>query len=359
MSMRETHATEKQGITGSTRRHIISRFCKAAKYAGDLHKLLVDQEETGSNQKDVLEARAYAALLHGAMAFEKQSWEECINQYAEARVLYSALATATSKEFFRDLLSDPVDPSIRYGAYQLGIPRTTAVSILARQRFPKDSQLITEVEKLDPDVFRDHSTKKQTSSAVDVPRSITWRSRSVDLEDAAIATALASVKVASKKLADALASSTVTKPTEKAAAYDEILIASQDVVDATKTAIDELVSEGVSQSDKRMQSLQMTRTAVTYDMVSLRIGRNRVLVGGGDGLISEQAMSQEQANVSRNAPMKGSFGRSLAQLKDKSALYDAILQSLETIKELPGVASDSSLVQELDAKHDYYEALKY
>ena len=358
--MREAHAIEKQGITGSTRSHIISRLHKAANYASELHDLLASQEGADSNQNDVLEARAYAASLIAAMGFEKQSWETCMNRYSEARVIYSALATATKREIFRDLLSDPIDPSIRYAAYQSGVPRTTAVPIIARNYFPKDARLIGEVERLDPTVLKDQPTTAQTPDAGDVPKTITWRSRTVALEDASISTALASVEVASKKLTDALVPKTISKAKEKAAAYDEILIASQDAVDATKNAIDELVSEGVSQSDKRMQSLQVTRTAVTYEMISWRIGRNRVLVGGGDGYASDQAVPNEQAmNTARTASTKASLGRSLAQLKEKSVLYDAILQNLETIKGLPGVTSDSSLLEELDAKYNYFQALKY
>jgi len=351
--MREVHSTEQKGITGSTRSHIISRLHKSAIYANDLFQLLADQTTSGANDIDVLEARAYVASLLGAKEFEKGSWEACVRSYSEARIIYSALSAATKGDVFKDLLSDPVDVSIRYGAYQMKLPRTVAVPMIARKYFPTDPELVSRVEKLDPDVLRDLPTKvkAETEESEAVPKTITWRSRTVDLEDAAIATALASVNSAVQLLSETLSSGTAKFPKDKATAYDDILIASQDAVDATKHALDELVSEGVGPSDKRIQSLQITRTAVSYDMVSWRIGRNRVLTGENDGVVESAALRNQGAK-------EEGTGRKLARLREKAVLYDATLQSLDTIKELPGVAADPTFLEELDAKYHYFQALK-
>jgi signal recognition particle subunit SRP68 len=356
MSMREVHSTEKKGITGSTRSHIISRLHKATTYATDLFQLLTDQNTTGASVEDVLEARAYAASLTGAKEFEKQSWEACVKSYSEARIIYSALATSIKSVIFNDLLSDPVDPSIRYGAYQLRMPRTVAIAAIARKYFPQsDLNLVSQVENLDPNVLNDQPTKAKAEAAEPgaVPKTITWRSRTVDLEDAAIATALAAVNDAATKL-----SANTAQAKDKASAYDDILISSQDAVDATKHAIDELISEGVGQGDKRVQSLQITRTAVSYDMVSWRIGRNRVLVGERDGAILDGKVVLPSKKKDTKPPKEESTGRKLAHLREKVVLYDAVLQSLDSIKELPGVAADSSFLEELDAKYKYFVALK-
>ncbi|CAL3965164.1 unnamed protein product [Diplocarpon coronariae] len=360
MSMREVHSTEKKGITGSTRSHIVSRLHKASTYAHDLLQHLQDQETTGAVDGDVLEARAYAASLSGAKEFEKQRWEMCVKSYSEARIIYSALAAFTKNDLFRDLLSDPVDPSIRYAAYQMRLPRTVAIPTIARRFFPNsDMGLVTQVEKLDPDVLNDRPTKPQaaTAEAGTVPKTITWRSRTVYLEDAAIATALVSVSSAAEKLAETLASLTAGQAKERASAYDEILIASQDAVDATKHAIHELVGEGVGQGDKRMQSLQITRTAISYDMVSWRIGRNRVLLGEQDGTVADGVVQQSKKKRSNGVTEEGT-GRKLSRFRERVVLYDSILQSLDSIKELPGVAADTTFLKELDAKYAYFSALK-
>ncbi|PBP19623.1 signal recognition particle protein [Diplocarpon rosae] len=360
MSMREVHSTEKKGITGSTRSHIISRLHKATTYAYDLLQHLQDQETTGAVDGDVLEARAYAASLSGAREFEKQKWETCVQSYSEARIIYSALAASTKIDIFKDLLSDPVDPSIRYAAYQMRLPRTVAIPTIARRFFPSDDTgLVAQVEKLDPDALNDQPTKPKaaTAEAGTIPKTITWRSRTVDLEDAAIATALVSVSSAAEKLAETLASLPAAQAKERASAYDEILIASQDTLDATKHAIDELASERVGQGDRRMQSLQITRTAISYDMVSWRIGRNRVLVGEQDGTVVNGGAQQGKRKRSKGATEEGT-GRKLAHFREKAVLYGSILQSLDSIKELPGVAADTTFLEELDAKYAYFSALK-
>ncbi|KAF7872328.1 hypothetical protein EAF04_003252 [Stromatinia cepivora] len=359
MSMKEVHSADTKGITGSTRSHIISRLHKSTIYANNLFQLLSNKSTTNVNDVDILEARAYAASLAGAMEFEKQSWEACVKSYSEARIIYTTLSKVTKTDIFKDLLADPVDPSIRYGAYKMGMPRTLAISVIARKNFPSDPKLASQVEELDPNCLKDETTitKVDHAESGDTPKTITWRSRTVDLEDAAIATALGSVKSASVKLSEVLSSDAMKSPKDRGSAYDDILIASQDVVDATKHAIDELVSEGVGQSDKRMQSLLVTRTAVSYDMIGWRIGRNRVMVGHQDGVL-DYVQSFPSKKGSKKSIKDEPTGRKLAKLREKVVLYDAILQSVESIKELPGVAADSTLQEELDAKYSYFQALK-
>jgi signal recognition particle subunit SRP68 len=350
-------------MTGPARSHIISRLHKATTYASHLSQLLINQQQTGATDEDVLEARAYATSLNGATAFEKQSWESCVQSYSEARIIYSALATSTRSDVFKDLLVDPVDPSIRYAAYQMRTPRTVAIPTIARKFFPRsDSDLVSKVEKLDPDVLSDEARAKSADpESGAVPKTITWRSRTVNLEDAAIATALASVNSAEIILSETLSSPATVLPKDRASAYDDILIASQDAVDATKHAIDELSAEGVGQDDKRMQSLQITRTAVSYDMISWRIGRNRVLVGDRDGAGLDSRDSNQPKKKKKKSNKSGkeeTTGRKLAHLREKAVLYDSILQSIESIKELPGVAADSEFLEEIEAKYGYFSALK-
>ncbi|RFU35690.1 hypothetical protein B7463_g647, partial [Scytalidium lignicola] len=359
-SMKSVHNADNKGITGSTRSHIISRLHKAARCADSLFQLLKDQSQTGANGVDVLEARAYAASLTGDVEFAKQSWEASLKSYSEARVIYDVLATSTKSDVFKDLLSGRLDPFIRYAAYQLKVSRTVAVPAIARQYFPiSDNELVLELEKLDTDFLKnqDPVAKTESANSVAAPKTITWRSRTVDLEDASITTALVAVQSAVEELSKRLSTADALQPRDKAAGYDEILIASQDAVDATKHAIDELMAEKVGQGDKRMQSLQITRTAVSYEMISWRIGRNRVLVGDKDGAVDNSTTTLSKR--SRKAASKPeSTGHRLAHLRERVVLYDGILQSLDSIKELPGVAGDSVFLEELGAKYSYFQALK-
>lgn len=81
-----------------------------------------------------------------------------------------------------------------------------------------------------------------------------------------------------------------------------------------------------------------------------------MLVGEHDGAISGIVTMKPKKKKAKL--VEESTGRKLALLKEKAVLYDAILQSLDTIKELSGVASDYSFLEELDAKYGYFSALK-
>ncbi|KAI9831768.1 MAG: hypothetical protein M1819_004665 [Sarea resinae] len=370
MHMKSTHAenTAAKGISGSTRRHVISRLVKATKYANELVRLLEDRATTGASDFDVLEAQAYSSSLAGAASFEKQSWEECLREYSVSRIIYGVLGNSAKDDVFKDLLSNTIDPSIRYAAYQSRLPRTIAIPTVARRHFDQsNSQLVASLEKLQPGALSEDSSEEKkglSAEAESIPRTISWRSRTVELEDAAIAQALASVAAAEAGLSQFLSSASDSQlaPKDIAVGYDDILIASQDAVDATKHAIDELLAEGVNQGDRRMQALQVTRTAVGYAMIGWRVGRNRILLGQQDGALPRETGPRKPRKASKGGKQwvekEEGNGRRLAKLREQIVLLDATLQSLESIKELPGVAADTAFMEELEAKHAYFRALR-
>ncbi|KAJ6444498.1 signal recognition particle protein [Purpureocillium lavendulum] len=365
MSMKAAHTADQKGLSSRTRSHIVSRLGKAARAAQDLVDVLSQKDISGASDNDVIEAKAYAALIRGAMLFEKHTWEPCLQSYAIARVIYSALATSGKGDLFKDLLSETIDPSIRYAAYQLKTPRTVPIPTIARKAFPRsDTALVQEIDNIDPSILAEADAAAKTGvTAESAPRTLTWRSREVQIEDAQISLAWASVDGAKSRLTTAVEASKDKEPYELAAVYDEILTATQDAVDATKQAIDELKAEGVAQSDPRMQRLQITRTAVNYEMISWRIGRNRVLTGRQDGAPEEYGSlrRKKKSKAATDADKKERelpTRKKLVKLKEKIALYDGTLQNLKSIKELPGVAADEGLATKLDAVEKYFESLK-
>ncbi|KAL6896368.1 hypothetical protein GGI43DRAFT_115785 [Trichoderma evansii] len=368
MSIKAAHSVDQRGIVGRARSHIVSRLEKAARSAEQVVRILSQTDISGATTTDVLEAQAYASLIRGAMQFEKNSWEACLRSYATTYVIYNALATASKSDLYKDLLSETVEPSIRFAAYQLKTPRTVSVATLAKNAFPRsDDTLVQEINRIDATILGEaqpESTDNIAGSET-APQTLNWRRHQVQIEDAQIATAWATVSEAKERLSQAVAKSQDKGLHEVAAAYDEILIATQDAVDATKQAIDDIKADGVSQSDPRMQRLQITRTAVNYEMISWRIGRNRVLTGPHDGATEEygslrrrkkkDAATSEEAKKERELPS----GKKLAKLKEKGALYDGILQNLESIRELPGVAADEELAARIESYEQYFIALKH
>ena len=370
MDMRSTHSAETSGkaITGSARRHIISRLNKASSNARQIVQLLEDESVTGASTEDILEVKAYSSTLAGSVEFEKRGWEKSLKYHAEARLIYTALFTSTRNEVLKDVLDNTIDPSIRYAAYQLRLPRSLTVPVVARRYFPRsDARLMRELERLDPSILRDETSGSTKASAREdhhLPKTITWRSRTVNIEHSSISQALASVSAAQEQLSKLLSEvpGRERSPKDNAAAYDEVLIPSQDAVDATKSAIDQLASEGVGPGDKRMQALQVTKTAVNYALVEWRIGRNRVLCGREDGAVFEAEVAQKVRKPRKDGTewtrREEGSGRSLARLKERVVLYDATLQSLDSIKELPGVAADTAFMAELEGTRVYFQSLK-
>ncbi|OKL59498.1 hypothetical protein UA08_05406 [Talaromyces atroroseus] len=361
MHMKAVHSADPsaKGVIGPTRRHIISRLNKASKYAERLVSTLQDQSISSASDIDLLEARAYLALLLGGLYMEKQNWDQCLQQFSLARIIYTALGQKERREAYRDLISATIDPSLRYAAYQLKLSRNKPLPSLAIEYFPGNSDVRAELEKVDPKCLiedAEGTTRLADGEVEKLPETITWSSRAVPIEDASIAQTLAAATAAESKLASFLSGRTSASPRDKAAAYDNVILASQEIVDATKTAIDDLVNEGVDRGDRRMQALQVIRTAVNYSLVSWRVGRNRVLSGDHDGLLLES--EHKRTDARRKASRQESSGRAISQLREKVALYDSILQSIEFVRELPGVAGDSEFVQELEVKLHYFRALR-
>ena len=371
LHMKSIHSVDSSAkdITGSTRTHIISRLRKAQQAAAHLTQVLLSSKNEQDLSRNLLEARAYYCMLLGSSCFESQKWEDCLKAYSEAYILYKSLAKlqgANQGDPFSELLSSTVDPSIRYAAYQLRLPRTLSITTIVSQYLLSEGNYVRRVLEQDPDLLKDGpSTTKRSSdkNTRDLPKAISWRSRTVKIEDANIAQALAAVSIAEQKLTLSLSSNSEKSTKERAGAYDDVLLSSQDAVNATKTAIDELTADGVAQGDQRMQGLQLTKTAVNYALVGWRIGRNRVLCGRGDGAHLDPDTSRNPRKPRESGALAAtsieSNGKTVARLRERVALYDTILQSLDSVKELPGVAADQVFLEELGAKRFYFASLRY
>ena len=370
MHMKSTNSADgAKSITSSTRQHIGTRLHKASVYSAHLITLLQDQPASKASTEDILEARAYHVSLVGANSFEKQKWMACLHSYSEAHLIYTSLAQirgSKQDDEFRDLLNTTIDPSIRYAAYQLNLSRTTTIdTIVSKYILRDDNNFIKELLKLNPRALDSQASTQEKSlqgNIESVPQTIQWRSRTVNLEDATTAQALGTVAAAERDLVSFLTSNPDATSQAKGAAYDQVLISSQDAVDATKTALDELTSEGVSPGDPRMQSLQITKTAVNYALVGWRIGRNRVLCGKQDGALSEAETPRRPERPThsskRRTTQEESVGRKLTRFKERVVLYDSTLQSLDSIKTLPGVAADQEFLKELERKRSFFAALR-
>ena len=228
---------------------------------------------------------------------------------------YDALIVAAAPaggEIYKEFLTSTVEPSIRYAAYQMGIPRTTEIVQVARKFFPKDADegLVERIGGLNPRAFGESAEGGAMDGMQQTPTitSANWRGRVAVIEDADIAVALGAAQKAEEGLRTLVSSRSSDGKKTTAEDFDGLLLAWQDCVDETKKTIDKAVSEGVSGADPKLQKLQLIFTYVNYKLISWRIGRNRLLAEGIE------------------AGMKESNEVEQWRLKELIALYDAILQ---------------------------------
>jgi signal recognition particle subunit SRP68 len=352
MHMKSTQAEDSasQKFPGATRSHIVSRLVKASKQANALALIL---RQTKATPVDVLEAQAYASYLGGSAEFEKLSaspkladtvkqrekWRDCLEAFSVARVSYAVLAKKTKADCFKDMLTNEVDPGIRVAAYQSQIPRTVAIAEVARRCFSQDKDLVATLHAVDDSALKEEDVAGDEK----LPKTLQWRSRTAKIVDASIGQALLAEAEAEATLSKFLTSDASSK--QKAAAYDELLIECQDTVDTTRHIIEELERERIPESDARMQDLRVTNLKVNYDSIGWRVGRNRVLIGFDDGL------SFDLGKVTK--------GQQLAKLRERVVLYDQILQSIDSVKDVRGAVRDVDFVAELDGQRAYFQALRY
>lgn len=316
MHLKSLLADDASKASSSMRSHSISRLHKAYTHAAELCTLLSDPA-SNATEKDILEAHAYTASLRGSEAFEKSHWEASIAAFSEAKIIYTVLLSSNKSELYQDQLTSTIDPSIRYSAYQLQLPRSMDVATISRKYFPREdaAKIVPIVEKLDPHVFSEADPDTPMVGTAGAVTSVTWRSRTAPVENAEISVSLASAQTKenvyySKQQEDAASTE----------AFDDVLAAWQDAVDVTKKAIDDLKAEGVGMQDQKMQNLQMTWTVVNYSLICWRIGRNRVMIQGIALGGKKGKKTVDEVKVKK-----------LGHLKEEVALYDAILQVCLTL----------------------------
>lgn len=345
-------------INSETRSQVISKLTQATKIVEKMVATLADKE-SGASSSDVLSAWAYAAVLKGDSTFRGKKWQQCLENYSIAKIIYSALPTSVLEgNIFKDYVSDSVDTPLRFAQRQLNIPTTLSILALAKKHFPQsDEALVARLNDVAPSFLKEDEDTTMTDGGA--LRFTSWRDRKVPVEDAEIALKLEALETAAAELAQKLGSSSDLRPNSKAEAYDTVLEISNDAVDATQQAIDELKEQGIAQGDSRMQNLAILRTKLKYDLLSWQIGRNRVLMGEKDGAVLEDGpslKSKKKLPEVEQPLIKDS--QQVKQQAKKVNLYDKTLQSLEVANELPGIAADEHLAAELDAVTKYFTALK-
>lgn len=320
MHLKSLISDDPSAASSSMKSHVVSRIHKAQLHAFELYKLL-SSPESGRTDKDLLESVAYATSLLGAESFEKSHWQAALTAFATARIIYSVLAATTKVDIYKEQLTSTIDPSVRYSAYQLQLPRDMDIASISRQHFPKElyPAATASLESLDSTVF----SAPTTSADAGTVTTITWRAHTTPIEEADISVSLSLAQTTESQFS-----------AENPDSIDPILAAYADVIDTVRKHIDELTAASTPASHPKFQSLQIIYTSTNNSLITWRIRRNKQLID----------------NILKQSPQR------TAQITQAVALYDAILQSVEQIKTLPGVPADDEFMKELNAQSSFFSA---
>ncbi|KAK7208011.1 hypothetical protein BZA70DRAFT_272719 [Myxozyma melibiosi] len=356
----ETKATMENSasVAPEKRKHVLQRLEKARKHASQFASILLESDESGFSDYDKLQVVSYSALLAASGALEAFHYNKAVVQFSIAYTGLQGLALSLAgpdasdddsdtADLYRDLLDSTVIPSLKFAALQVDPSlRSEAVSAIAHKFIPEDNVVVELVQKVAKDEVKVRELltgKSDHADALEFVDSITWRSHTAHLRDATVAAAIVSARGADEGLSKTLADA---KTETSAPAFDPALLAWQDAVDAIHETIVEANSSAGDDVQARVQELYIVSTFASYNLIARRIAR--------DNLLASSLRTSLEAGTKKGAPVKSSASK----LRALSGIYDAILQSIAQIVDLPGVASDEPLSDALASLQKYYSAHK-
>ncbi|KAF9581889.1 signal recognition particle subunit srp68 [Lunasporangiospora selenospora] len=318
--------------------HYMNRLKKAAKLSQQLEEIC--SAKTGLvGVRTTLETQAYAAVMSGYVLFEAQQWQGALEKFSAARAIYDKLSLAGTphQEALCHAALDEIDPNIRFCGYRLRLAKDGVVSVeelvqmSAADKASGSDILLREIEHL--------IAKTREERAQDVS-SITWRSKTLPLKNAKLATAI----IAAQETAAELNNASRTTD-EKLEQYDKILQAYAAAEKQVKKAIKEDISAAAkvksSKSEQNTAELNMVATYIAYSALRHSIDRNLLLAQEIYG-----KLEGSEAAVDREFDV---------QYQNLVKAYDNVVQNLVSIQELPGIAADIQLSALVENKLLYYK----
>ncbi|KAG9320402.1 hypothetical protein KVV02_005220 [Mortierella alpina] len=319
--------------------HYMNRLKKAAKTAEHLESLC----STKFGKVDVrsaLDAQAYAALMSAYVQFEAQQWQGALEKFSAARAIYDKLSLAgtSHQEALCHAAMDEIDPNIRFCGYRLRLAKDGVVNVeelvkmSAANKGSGSDVLMREIENL--------ISQTRQEKAQDV-ESIHWRSKTLRLKNAKLATAILAAQETAAEINNLEASTSEARMEH----FDKVLQAYTEAEKHVKKALkeDAIAAAKVksSKSEQNTADLNMIATFISYSYLRHAIDRNLLLARD-----IYDKLEGDQATTDRNEDV---------QYQNLVKAYDNVVQNLAAIQELPGVAADVKLSAEVENKVLYYK----
>lgn len=315
----------------SRRRFMITKYKKALANSNKLVKIVAGEK----NEFVLLEMYIYVAIVQGLYYFAKKSWDKSVNHLSVARCglqcLYrhDKVASSGDRELYNDLIDRLVDPALKVASLQESGAHNPDLTFISRGRVAELSDelgniapAIDIIKSIDPELV---SIPTETE-AQNLVNKITWRSYSADLKSSDVVKAVTKAQDAEKCIIS-----------KDLASYDNALQAYQDALDLQTQEIkrNELY---VNEEDK--QEGQVVLTYINYTLLMIRIQRDISILDG----------------MPKNP--HGSRTALLQQIRNSLRIIDGITESLTEIKDLPGVANDNELFENLTVLSTFSQAHK-
>ncbi|KAF9376439.1 signal recognition particle subunit srp68 [Podila verticillata] len=318
--------------------HYMARLKKAAKLAQSLEDLC--SSKAGKvDVRSTLDAQAYSALMSAYVSFEAQEWQKALEKFSAARAIYDKLSLAGSshQEALCHAALDEVDPNIRFCGYRLRLAKDGVINVEELVKMSDANKgsgsdvLMREIENLIA------QTRKEKAQDL---QSLNWRSKTLPLKNAKLATAILAAQETASQLASAQGSTE-----SKQEQFDKVLQAYAEADKQVKKALKEDAAAAAkvksSKSEQNTAELNMVATYISFSTLKHSIDRNLVLAKD-----IYNKLEGDEATTDKNEDV---------QYQNLVKAYDNIVQNLAAIQELPGVAADMKLTSEVENKLTFYK----
>ncbi|CAO3629335.1 unnamed protein product [Cunninghamella blakesleeana] len=308
------------------RHHLIKRLRRAAQYSQQLYEI---SEKQTVDPRTVLDTKAYAATMNGYFYFEKQEWQNALDQFVEARTIYERFGNSSNahQEALCYASMDEIDPNIQFCAYKLQLGGAngstqdieTLVSTL-KQNNSSNHLLEAQLAKV---------CQEQRKEKAQALAHMTWRHEQFSIKNTDLADAIVKAQTTtSSSLENNNNHSSIVEQ------FDQVL---SDWTDAEKR-IKKLLKEDKeaiskvtsSKSAKSTKELELALTYVSYHFYAYSIQRNLALM----------------------SEIKSIGGK----IQNRIKLWDDILKNVDYARDLPYIKENHQFENELDILSNYYRA---
>nr|CAG4644727.1 EOG090X04NF [Leptodora kindtii] len=302
--------------------HLISRLRKAVMHA--LHLEYVCQSPL-CDARTKLEAQAYSAWMQGVLHFELQEWKLASEKLLLTQTIYEKLSSALNEEeqtLYKQKVEE-LKPNLRYCAYNIG--DSSAQEDLLKMR--------SQGGKTELDALIAQTREKQASSLLEV----TWRGRTVPVRSEKVRVFLLAVQEFETGL------SKTSDSDGRLSAYETILLDCKEGIQSQREEL-QAVSKAKAEVTTALSSQQFLLNYLMYLRTTLTIDRNLIMLDSFKKNLPSNQSGEVKTRTSK--PQEG------------VKLYEAVVQLLAELQQLPAIEADAALLSDVDLLNKQLKAFR-